>query len=316
MHGVLTFLLLPLMVAGYVVWVSGLRRGRRSGVSATAQGPLSARWVQHRLGVRPDEPAYRLLTALPGVSPVALRLTFGPTLLAHRLCGYVPRAFRYPFTGDLSLRNQAAARQTFYDRVVDRSLTDVGQFVVLGAGFDTRALRLPPAARIRSFEVDTPRTLTVKREALARAGLDPTGVRFVPANFEQQDWLTRLVAAGFDPDRPTLFLWEGVTPYLDRAAVEDTLHTIADVARGSVLAFDYVTTKVLESRALPLRLVRASLRAGGEPLRFGVDSTPPAREQLAAVLRSCGLLLDEHRALGQETGGNRAWGGFATALVP
>ena len=308
-------LLFPAMLVGYVLWVSKAYAGHTSGVSGTAQGPLSARWFQHQLGARQDEPSHRLLMALPGVSPLAVRLVFGPMLLAHRLSGYVPKAFRYPFEGDISIQNQASARQTFYDSVVDRHLGDVAQFVILGAGFDTRAFRLPKETRVRSFEVDAPKTLAIKREVLKQAGIDPAGVTLVSADFEEEDWLSRLVGAGFDADKPALFLWEGVTPYLDRAAVEDTLRKIAGAAQGSVLAFDYITTEVLESQSLYLRAVRASLRAGGEPLKFGIDSTPPSSERLAELLRSCGLSLGEHRTVGKEMEGKRALGGFATAIV-
>src|SRR5262245_17945794 len=96
---VVCVLLFPAMLGGYVLWVGKIYAGRTSGVSGTAQGPLSARWFQHRLGIRHDEPAHRLLMALPGVSPLAVWLVFGPMLLAHRLSGYVPQAFRYPFEG-------------------------------------------------------------------------------------------------------------------------------------------------------------------------------------------------------------------------
>jgi methyltransferase (TIGR00027 family) len=310
-------LLFPAMLVGYVLWVGKAYAGRTSGVSGTAQGPLSARWFQHHLGARQDEPSHRLLMALPGVSPLAVWLVFGPMLLAHRLSGYVPQAFRYPFEGDVSLKNQASARQTFYDSAVDRYLADVAQFVILGAGFDTRAFRLPKEMQmqVRSFEVDAPKTLAIKREVLQQAGIDPAGVALVSADFEKEDWLGRLVDAGFDANKPTLFLWEGVTPYLDRAAVEDTLRKIAGTAKGSIIAFDYFTTEVLESQALYLRIVRTSLRAGGEPLKFGIDSTPPSSERLAELLRSCGLSLVEQRTVGKETGGKRAWGGFAIAVV-
>jgi|KBSMisStaDraftv2_1062788.scaffolds.fasta_scaffold03166_8 methyltransferase (TIGR00027 family) len=307
--------LLPVTVAGYVLWIARAYAGRASGVSRTAQGPLSARWLQHRLGIRRDEPAHRLLMVVPGVSPLAVRLVFGPMLLAHRVSGYVPRTFRYPFDGEITLQNQASARQTFYDSVVDRYLAGVPQFVILGAGFDTRAFRLPEGTPIRSFEVDTPGTLAIAQEVLRKAEVDPGDVRFVPADFEREDWLVRLVEAGFDTARPALFLWEGVTPYLERAAIEATLRKIASTAHGSVVAFDYVTTELLESRSLFMRTVRASLRAGGEPLKFGVDSTPPSSERLAELLRLCGLSLAEQRTLGAETGGRRAWGGFAIAVV-
>jgi methyltransferase (TIGR00027 family) len=311
----IVLLLLPVTVAGYVLWVARAYAARSSGVSRTAQGPLSARWFQHRLGMRRDEPANRLLMVLPGVSPLAVRMVFGPMLLAHRLTGYVPQTFRYPFDGEMSLQNQASARQTFYDSVVDRYLAGVQQFVILGACFDTRAFRLHEGTPVRSFEVDTPRTLAITQDVLRRAGVDPGGVTFVAADFEREDWLVRLVAAGFNTTRPALFVWEGVTPYLERDAVVDTLRKISGTAPGSVIAFDYVTTELLESQSLYFHVVRASLRAGGEPLKFGIDSTPPSSERLAELLRSYGLSLTEQNTLGAETGGRRAWGGLAIAVV-
>lgn len=103
--------------------------------------------------------------------------------------------------------------------------------------------------------------------------------------------------------------------YLERGAVEGTLRTIARAAKGSVVAFDYFTTEPLESTAFYWRYSRATTRMAGEPLTFGIDSTPPSRERLTEFLRSCGLMLGEQRTLGDETGDGRAWGGFATALV-
>jgi len=312
---ILCTLMSPLILIGYIVWVSKTIASGRSGVSGTAQGPLSARFSEHNLGTRQDEAADRLIRALPGVPRLGLRLTAGPLLLAHRLTGYVPRAFRYPFEGDVPRQYEASARIWFFDTAVDRYLPDVAQFVILGAGFDTRAYRLPNDARVRVFEVDSPRTQMVKRETLKKAGIDPSAVTFVPADFEKEDWLASLTAAGFDPGERTLFLWEGVTMYLDREAVEDTLRKIASTAHGSVVAFDYFTTEALESHALYWRYGRAATKAAGEKLKFGVDSTPPSRERLAELLRSCGLSLTDQRTLGEDTPARRAWGGFATARV-
>lgn len=236
-------------------------------------------------------------------------------LLGHRISGYVPQAFRYPFEGEVTLRNQGGARQTFYDHIVQQYIPEMAQFVILGAGYDTRALNLPKETPVRSFEVDTPATVAGKRETLAKAGLDTTGVVFVAADFEQEDWLAKLVEAGFDASQPALFIWEGVTPYLDQKAVQDTLHKIASTAKGSIVAFDYFTTEVLESDALMMRSIRASLSAGGEPLKFGINSTPPLSQRVTELLQSCGLDLKEQRTLGDESAGKRAWGGFAVATV-
>src|SRR5262249_27229378 len=150
---------------------------------------------------------------------------------------------------------------------------------------------------------------------LAKAGIDSSAVTFAAADFEKEDWLARLVGKGFDPTRPALFLWEGVMMYLKRAAVEGTLRKIASTARSSVVAFDYFTTEATESNGLYWRYGRAATRAAGEPLKFGIDSTPPTRERLSELLQSCGLTLREQRTLGRETEKERAWGGFAVASV-
>jgi methyltransferase (TIGR00027 family) len=315
-YRILTFLLFPISALGYVIWVGKIVATRGSGVSSSAQAPLTARWGQHNMGLRKDEAADRLLMVAPGISPLGVRMATYPTLLAHRATGYVSPMFRYPFEGDVSPQDEAAARVTFFDQVVERYLDGISQFVILGAGFDTRVFRLPTQSAVRSFELDLPKIQAVKRRMLERAGIDASAVTFVPVDFETDDWLARLVEAGFDPGRPALFLWEGVTMYLDRPAIEATLRAIAGTAPGSVVAFDYFTTEALTSTAFYWRYGRTAARAAGEPITFGIDSTPPSRDNLVEFLRSCGLSLGEQRTLGEETEGRRAWGGFATAIVP
>jgi methyltransferase (TIGR00027 family) len=315
LYYLINILLFPITLVGYVVMSAYFYTGKKRAVSGTALAPLTGRWLFHNLGTRPDEPAHRLTMAMAGTS---VALTLGPMVLAHRASGYVPKGYEYPFQGEITLGNQGGARQTLYDQVVAQYLPGLTQFVILGAGFDTRALRLngdPKYAAVRSYEIDTPPTLAYKREKLAQAGVDASGVTLVPADFERDDWLTLLVKAGFIPGQPALFIWEGVVPYLDEAAVTDTLRKIASTAPGSILAFDYFTSDVLESPALMMRSVRTSLSAGGEPLKYGVDCTPPSRQRLAELLQSCGLGLVEQRTMGDETGGKRAWGGFAIAGV-
>jgi len=311
----INILLVPLTLLGYVLHLGHLFLHHQRGVSTSAQGPLSARWTEHHLGVREDEAASRLMRSLLGFFPVGWYLAAGPMLLAHRLTGHVPKAFRYPYEGEVAAQHQASARQTFFDAVVRRYLAHLTQFVILGAGFDTRAYALPRDAQVQVFEVDSPKTQAVKRRLLEKTGIDASRVKFVSADFERQDWFSRLVQAGFDPGEPALFLWEGVVHYLDRRAVERTLRKIASTAKGSVVAFDYFTTEPLTSRELYWRFGRAAAKAAGEPLKFGIDSTPPSRERLVELLQSCGLSLVEQRTLGEETGRKRAWGGFAVAAI-
>jgi len=130
---IVNVLLFPITLIGYVIWLTRIYMVRRAeGASITAQGPLSARWTMHRLGLRRDDAAYRLLMALPSTSGPALLMTAGPMLLAHRLTGYVPSAFRYPFEGDVPPQFEASARVTFIDAAVERYLATISQFVFLG----------------------------------------------------------------------------------------------------------------------------------------------------------------------------------------
>jgi methyltransferase (TIGR00027 family) len=308
----------PIALVGYVDFaVRSMLVSRRSGVSETALASLYTRWMQHQLGTRFDEPCQRLMRVLPNVPALGLRLTTGPTLLAHRLTGYVPEIYRYPYEheGDPPFAHEPVARTTFLDAALERHIADIDQLVVLGAGNDTRSYRLPAETRVRCFEVDTAKTQTLKREMLGIAGVDTSRVTFVAADFMNKDWFEKLLNAGFEPDKPSFFLWEGVTMYLDRGAVENTLRTIAGTAVGSVVAFDYLTADFIESRSLYLRFARAALKATGEPWMFGIESTPPAREQVAAFLKSCGLSMSEQRNVGQETDEKHAAGGLAVAIV-
>ena len=313
--GAVRTVLFPVTVLGYLIWV-GASAFRRAGVSRTAQGPLSARWLMHHLGVRPDDAARRLLPALPGVPSLGMRLALGPVLVAHRLSGHVPRALRYPARGTPPTRFEPAARAAFYDAVVERRLGGAGQLVVLGAGFDTRAFRLPTGSRVRVHEVDLPATQAVKRAALQAAGVDAGHVTFVPADLTRDDWGKALRDAGFDASLPALFLWEGVIMYLDPDAVARTFRAVAATAPGSVVAFDYLTRDALESGELYWRFVRLATRWSGEPMTFALDGTPPLAERAAELLAGCGLSLSDHTPLEFATGDGRAWGGFATGTVP
>ena len=203
-------LMSPVILIGYLMWVGKLFAAGRSGVSATAQGPLSARFSEHNFGTRHDEAADRLMRALPGVPRLGLRLTTDPVLLApYRVTGYVPRAFRYPFEGDVAPQYQASARIWFLTpRWIGTYPTS--RIVILGAGFDTRAYRLPSDTRVRVFEVDSHKPDGQARDA-------PEGWhRFQRGDircggFRGGRLVGLPVRAGFASGERTLFLWEGVT---------------------------------------------------------------------------------------------------------
>lgn len=313
---VIQVVLLPVGTIGYLWAVPKLLVfSRRTRVSATLFASLYTRCMQHRLGARADEPASRLMSVMPNVSRAGFGLETAPTMAAHFLTGYVPRIYRYPYEGDPPMHHQQSARTTFFDAALARHLPGISQLVILGAGMDTRVHRLSPEDQVRCFEIDQPLTQAFKLKMMETAGLPTNQATYVAADFQTEDWFERLAKAGFDTARTTFFLWEAVTMYLDRAAVEATLQRIARTAPGSVIAFDYYDAGYIASSAPYMRYLREMAKFAGEPITFGIDNPPPARERAAEYVGAFGLTLEEHRNFGKETRWRRAPAGFVTATV-
>ncbi|MEU8169523.1 class I SAM-dependent methyltransferase [Micromonospora sp. NPDC049004] len=99
------------------------------------------------------------------------------------------------------------------------------QVVILGAGLDGRAWRMPELADKAVFEVDQPSSQRDKRERAE--GLPGTAPTFVAVDFGRDRLAEALATAGHRPDEPTTWIWEGVVPYLTRAEVSTTVAAIA-----------------------------------------------------------------------------------------
>jgi methyltransferase (TIGR00027 family) len=169
-------------------------------------------------------------------------------------------------------RPSAIARTRLIDDVIDAAAAGVGQVVILGAGFDSRAYRLGSLGRCTVFEVDHPATQATKRAIVDRMELDARVV-YVAVDFERDELDARLEASGFDRRVPSLFLWEGVTNYLTADAVDQTLATIrALAASGGTLVFTYVHAGALDGSVhFPeARRWLKGVELSGEPWTFGL----------------------------------------------
>jgi methyltransferase (TIGR00027 family) len=170
-----------------------------------------------------------------------------------------------------SARAQVVCRSRFTEDHLAACVGDgVSQYVILGAGLDSFAYR---TARTtdgpdRIFEVDHPGTQDWKREHLAAAGIgEPDRVSYVPMDFERDSLAGRLGQAGFDPARPALVSWLGVTMYLTGAAISQTLAGIGGFAPGTQLITDYMLPPGLrdEAGATYAGLVAPAAAERGEP---------------------------------------------------
>ena len=307
----------PVSLAVYLIYEAhAILSSRKLGVSGTALSPMFTRWMQHQLGLRRDDACAKLIKVLPNHSYIGLCAVAFPVLLSHRLSGFVPKMLRYPYEGIPPVGHSSSVRSTFVDAAIERYLPGVEQFVELGAGYDTRTVQLQHNRRIRCYEIDLPKTQQIKRELLHQCGVDTSGVKFVPANFLTDNWLENLVKADFDLRKPTFFLWEGVTYYLSREAMQKTFHIIATIAPGCVVVFDYGTDANVKAHRRPLcHLDQAILKIIRESQTFWISSEPPVKKNLAALMDGYGLSLREHLNYGCETRRKRSFGGLAVAAL-
>ena len=146
-------------------------------------------------------------------------------------------------SGDLAF---IVARCRYMDDLLTEELDQgIEQLVILGAGFDSRPYRFDRLKDgVKVFEVDHPATQKNKLEKLERI-LGPGGlpgyVTFVPVDFTRETLALRLPECGYSERLKTLFIWEGVTMYLDEPSVDSTLAFVAShSAPGSVIVFDYM----------------------------------------------------------------------------
>lgn len=180
-----------------------------------------------------------------------------------------------------------ALRVAYLDRLVGLAVDRLSarQVVILGAGYDTRAARLPRAG-VRFFEVDHPATQAAKRARLAELdGYPVDAATYVTCDFEVDDPIERLTASGFDPREPALVLWEGVVSYLTEPAIRATASRIAGALDPrSLLAFEFVGKNYaagIKQRPADIA-AREYVAELGEPIRYGTDDVLP-------LLSDCGF---------------------------
>ncbi|WP_322768030.1 SAM-dependent methyltransferase [Frankia sp. Cr1] len=206
-------------------------------------------------------------------------------LLSGAVPGYIDRRWT---SGP---RSSAVVRTRLIDDLLgDAVAAGTRQVLLLGAGYDSRAYRIPALAALTVFEVDHPATQAGKRRQIHRR-IPPKSyahVRFVPADFERGDVDAALRQAGFITDR-TAVIWEGVTEYLTAETVDATLRwlTIATAA-GSHIIFTYVDRGALDNTGGFDGAAEwlATVRGAGEPWKFGLDPS-----ELPGYLAERGMTL-------------------------
>lgn len=138
------------------------------------------------------------------------------------------------------------------------------QLVMLGAGMDARAYRMPDLPELHIYEIDKQDNFNVKEPLLKDEPLTVASRHPVAAEFEGNDgqWARDLIASGFDPERPTVWLLEGLVMYLN---IPDTIELFKEIgqlsSKGSVVFHD----------ACSARYMSAGIVVGGAKFIGGSD---------------------------------------------
>lgn len=169
----------------------------------------------------------------------------------------------------------------------------VRQYVLIGAGFDSFALRRPRAAgALAIFEVDHPATQEFKRRRLADCGItEPAHTFFVAADLAREGLASALGRSPFRFQEPALFSWLGVTIYLTREANTAALGGVArSGAPGSLLVFTYTDQRAFAAgnASEGFRRMQRNAESLGEPFITGFDP-----EEMPGYLAGLGLELLE-----------------------
>jgi methyltransferase (TIGR00027 family) len=165
----------------------------------------------------------------------------------------------------------------------------VRQYVLIGAGFDSFALRRPAFSdALEIFEVDHPATQAMKISRISECGISlPQSVHFIAADLAKEDLATALARSSFRSEEAAFFSWLGVTVYLTRQANLSTLRAIATCgAPGSELVFTYVDQIEFASgrSRSPHNENAQAVAAIGEPYMSGFDPNEIANDLMGVGL--------------------------------
>jgi len=202
------------------------------------------------------------------------------------------RGFLYgwigPVIGDL------VARARYAEEQLESAVREgVSQYVLLGAGMDSFALRRPTwADSVTVFEIDHPATQQLKKKRIAEIGIPlPKNHLFLPVDLHQESLAEALSKSCFSAEVPAFFSWLGTVVYIERRAVLKTFADMASCAtKGSKIVFTYCDPEPLEGKPASeafSRLMKATRRRG-EPMITGFD-----HEELRRELQSLGFQVTE-----------------------
>ena len=237
----LQIIFLPFTVIGTVVAVfKEMIRSKKMGVSFSAIKALQYRWFMHHFNTRQDSLSVEFIKKFPCESHFGMWTLMGPLIISQRFFGFTTKLGRLVERGEETPNSTAGIRVLMFDKIMEKYADEMEQIVLPGAGFDLISLHHTNGKNVKVFELNQEYTLNIKIETLKNAGIEHNWITYVPVDYSKDSWVDKLLEAGFDRDKRTLFLWQSVSLYLETEIVEKTLREMAVLGGdGSIIAQDF-----------------------------------------------------------------------------
>ena len=172
-----------------------------------------------------------------------------------------------------NIRKAIALRARYIDDYSRQCIKEgFEQVVLLGAGYDSRYVRLPEFRRATIFEMDLQSTQVIKKALTRRLyGRLPHNVNYIAIDFSKDSVTEKLMTAGFQFHRKTLFIWEGVILFLNQDIIEETLGNLIGLGTDNRIIFDFVPPELIDDETdyMGNRELLQLCANVQEPLTFG-----------------------------------------------
>ena len=299
----LQIIFIPFAVIGIIIAIyKEMGKSKKLGVSFSAIKALQYRWIMPYFNTRADPLSVAFTKKFPCESHLGTWSIMGALIISQRLFGFTTRLGKLVEPGEETLDATAGIRVLMFDKIMEKYVDEMEQIVLPGAGFDLIALHFTKGKKVKVFELDQVKTLIIKVETLKKAGIKHDWITYIPVDYANESWVDKLLAAGFDKTKKTLFLWQSVSLYLEAGIVKETLGKMADLGvDGSIIAQDFYSEAFSSGEySKAAKKFMSIIEKMGEPSQFGIDMSDDPKAAVESFLKECGLKMTEYTQFGEK----------------
>ncbi len=294
---------IPFAIVGLIVAIyKEMGKSKKLGVSFSAIKALQYRWMMHYFNTRPDPLSVAFTKKFPCESHFGMWSILGALIISQRLFGFPEKLGKLVEPGEETADTTAGIRVIKFDKIMDKYVDEMEQIVLPGAGLDLITLHFTKGKNLNVFELDQVNTLNIKVETLRKAGIKHDWITYIPVDYSNESWIDKLLEAGFDKTKKTLFLWQSVSLYLEADIVKENLRDMADLCiDGSVIAQDFYSKAFSSGEySKASRKFLSIIEKMGEHAKFGLDMSGDPKAAVESFLKECGLKIIEINQFGEK----------------